>query len=329
MTRLTQALARAAETAPGAANTTTAPADTSDVVPGSWRFDSEVPGERAPAFADSRASIERRQAADDAADRDREVAVGREQVYATLPAIDTLVIGPNPNTSLVEQFRHLAAALHHAQLRTGAKTVMVASAVEAEGKTTTAANLALTLSESHHRRVLLIDADLRRPSIHSLFQLPNHSGLSETLRDIAPDAAVPLHHFSDRLSIITAGRPTQDPAGALVSPMMKQFIDEAAGHYDWVVIDTPPVALLSDANLLAAMIDLAVLVVGASRTPYPLVRRAVEALGASKILGVVLNRATRAELAVGGYGYGYGYGYSYGETSRPKSRWRLPFRRRR
>ena len=111
--------------------------------------------------------------------------------------------------------------------------------------------------------------------------------------------------------------------------MMKQFIDEAAGHYDWVVIDTPPVALLSDANLLAAMIDLAVLVIGASRTPYPLVRRAVEALGASKILGVVLNRATRAELAVGGYGYGYGYGYSYGETSRPKSRWRLPFRRHR
>ena len=68
-----------------------------------------------------------------------------DEACATLPAIDTLVVGPNPNNTLVEQYRHLAAALHHAQLKTGARTVMVASAVEAEGKTTTAANLALTL----------------------------------------------------------------------------------------------------------------------------------------------------------------------------------------
>jgi receptor protein-tyrosine kinase len=203
---------------------------------------------------------------------------------------------------------------------------MVASAVQAEGKTTTAANLALTLSHSHQRRVLLIDADLRRPSIHTMFQLSNDEGLSDTLREVSPDARVPLHKLSPTLSVITAGRPTQDPMSALVSEMMKQFVREAADQYDWVVLDTPPVALLSDANLLAAMIDRAVLVVSAKTTPYPLVRRAVEALGASKVIGVVLNRAERGELT-SGYGY-YKYGYSYSSEPVPaKKRWALPFRR--
>ena len=104
--------------------------------------------------------------------------------------------------------------------------------------------------------------------------------------------------------------------------MMKQFLEEAAEQFDWVVLDTPPVALLSDANLLAAMIDLAILVVGANSTPYPLVRRAVEAIGASKILGVVLNRAERSEFS-SGYGYYYGYSYSYRRTAPPKKRWAL------
>ena len=78
---------------------------------------------------------------------------------------------------------------------------------------------------------------------------------------------MPLHKITPTLSIVTAGRPTQDPMSALVSDMMREFLAEAAEQYDWVVIDTPPVALLSDANLLAAMVDLALLVVSASTTP--------------------------------------------------------------
>ena len=126
---------------------------------------------------------------------------------------------------------------------------------------------------------------------------------------------------------MTAGRPTQDPMSALVSDTMRHFLVEAAEQFDWVLLDTPPVALLSDANLLAAMIDQAILVVSASTTPYPLVKRAIEAIGADRILGVVLNRAKKADLVVG-YGYYY-YGYSYGQTGRPKRRWFLPFRRHR
>jgi len=95
----------------------------------------------------------------------------------------------------------------------------------------------------------------------------------------------------------------------LTSGRMRRLIGEAAGTFDWVIIDTPPVVLLPDANLLAAMVDGAILVIGAGKTPHKLITRAVDALGRNKILGVVLNRVDRSHVA-GGYGYGY---YSYGE----------------
>jgi len=256
-----------------------------------------------------------------------------EYPFTKVPGIGAkLVVGESPNHTLVEQFRHLAASLHHAQLRTGIKTVMIASAVEAEGKTTTAANLALTFSHSHRRRVLLVDADLRRPSIHMLFQLSNREGLNDALKVVTPNTPLPLHKISPTLSVLTAGQPTADPMSALVSDMMREFMREAAENYDWVVLDTPPVALLSDANLLAAMIDAAIIVVSASTTPYPLVRRAVEAIGPAKVVGTVLNRVKRPGLA-SRYRYGYGYAYSYRYSPREsksakRKGWVFPFSRK-
>src|SRR4029077_15497258 len=94
------------------------------------------------------------------------VVPGRPPIVGTLPSGEKLVVHADAEASLVEQFRRLAATLHHAQTQSDTRTVMIASAGEAEGKTLTATNLALTLSESYQRRVLLVDADLRRPSVH-------------------------------------------------------------------------------------------------------------------------------------------------------------------
>src|SRR5581483_809828 len=101
---------------------------------------------------------------------------------------------------------------------------------------------------------------------------------------------------SERLCILTAGRPDSDPLGGLVSEQMKQLLHDAANVFDWVILDTPPVALLSDANLLAAMIDTAVLVVAAGVTPYPLVQRALDCVGIQRVQGIVLNRMDRSQL---------------------------------
>ena len=239
-------------------------------------------------------------------------------------AASKVVVGADPNGALVEQYRRLGAALHHHQLQGGAHTLMVTSAVASEGKTLTATNLALTLSHSYKRRVLLIDADLRRPSVHEVLRLPNSIGLTDSLRN-GDCTNLRFQTVSPMLSVLTAGRADSDPMAGLVSDTMSRILTQAAAQFDWVIVDTPPVALLPDANLLAAMIDTALLVVSANATPYPLVARAVQAIGEQRILGVVLNRMAHAEM-IGAYNY-YGYGGHYysGGMTKPSLRRFLPF----
>jgi capsular exopolysaccharide synthesis family protein len=207
-----------------------------------------------------------------------------------------------------EQYRRLAATLHHRQASDGLKVVMITSAMVGEGKTLTASNLALTLSESYQRSVLLMDADLRRPSIHTVFGISGMPGLSDGLESV-DEEKLQVHQVSRQLTILPAGRAVGDPMAALTSPRMRRLIEEARESFGWVIIDTPPVALLTDANLLASMVDGALLVVRAGSTPYPLTKRAVTAIGADRILGVVLNRVGTTSGGMGGYGYGYGYSY--------------------
>ena len=203
---------------------------------------------------------------------------------------EKVVIDNNMMAGSREQYRRLAAALHHAQAARGIKVVMIASAVPGEGKTLTAANLALTFSESYRRSVLLIDADLRRPTLHTIFRIDNTAGLTDGLL-AAGDRRLPVRQVSSELGVLPAGRPSSDPMAGLTSERMHRLLEEARTHFDWVIIDTPPVGLLPDANLLAAMVDGAVLVVKAGATPYDLVKRAVDSIGRERILGTVLNRA--------------------------------------
>src|SRR6185503_2637810 len=102
-----------------------------------------------------------------------------------------------------------------------------------------------------------------RPTLHKVLQLPNDAGLTDTLHPKSTTSVTAIR-VSPLLTVLPAGPPTQDPMSGLVSDRMRTLITEAAAQYDWVLIDTPPVALLPDANLLAAMVDGAVLVVGAN-----------------------------------------------------------------
>lgn len=202
-----------------------------------------------------------------------------------------------------EQYRRLAAVLHDAQGNRGVKVLLIASAVSGEGKTLTAANLALTLSESYQKRVLLIDADLRKPAQHAVFNIHTTVGLATGLEP-GSEAKLTVHQVSPTLSVLPAGRPSADPMAGLVSGRMRQLVQEARDAFDWVIIDTPPVVLLPDANLLAAMSDGAILVIKANATPHDLVRRAAAAIGPPRILGTVLNRAaTTSTAAYGAYAY--------------------------
>jgi len=189
----------------------------------------------------------------------------------------------------IEQYRKLAATLHHAQGDRGLKVILVASANPGEGKSLTASNLALTLSGSYQRRVLLIDADLRRPSLHNIFGVPNGTGLSDGLGRVSIEG-LGVVEVSPRLSVLPSGRPMEDPTSALTSAQMRRILDEARAGYDWTIIDTPPIGMLTDARLLAEMVDGVVLVAEAEKTPYPDLVRAIDTIGRERMLGVVLNR---------------------------------------
>ena len=203
-----------------------------------------------------------------------------------------------------EQYRRLAATLHQAQLERGLKVIIVVSAVAGEGKTLTAANLALTLSESYHRHVLLVDGDLRRPALHTVLNVTAHAGLGDGLF-AADEPKLALHQVSPRLALLPAGRPMSDPMAGLTSDRMRRIIAEARAAFDWVIVDTPPVGLLPDGHLLASMGDGALLVVKAGGPAFGLIQRAIESVGRERVLGVVLNKAE--ESAGAGYYYRYDY----------------------
>jgi capsular exopolysaccharide synthesis family protein len=228
---------------------------------------------------------------------------------------EKLIVGDRMGPVAVEQYRRVAALLHNAQREHGTRIVMVASAVPGEGKTLTAVNLALTLSESYRRRVVLIDADLRRPTVHQLLGVHNNFGLTSVLKS-DEDKKIRPHRASEFLSVVPAGVPDPDPMSGLTSDKMRRVIVDAAGQFDWVIIDTPPVALLPDANLLAAFVDAAILVIGAGLTPLSAVQKAVEAIGRERVLGVVLNRIAGSGMT-SSYGKHYHYGrYGYGADTR-------------
>ena len=218
-----------------------------------------------------------------------------------------LVSGEGRDATSLEQYRSLAASLHEAQVQRGLKTVVVTSAVPNEGKTITAVNLALTFSESYSRRVLLIDADMRKPSVHEVIGIPNRKGLAEALR--SDRAHLEGLRVSPLLHVLPSGRVDNSPLAGLSSERMRALLEEAASRYDWVILDTPPLALVSDAQLLARLTQAVVFVIRAGTTPFSVVNKALDELGRDHVVGIVLNGVDAEAIPATGY-----YGDYYGES---------------
>ena len=215
---------------------------------------------------------------------------------ASSPAVRNrkLVVSPHMPPASILQYRRLAAALHDLQVENGLKIVLISSAVPQEGKTLTITNLALTLSESYHRRTLLIDADLRCPSIHELFGISKTPGLGEVLE--TSGRQLPLLQASSWLQVLTAGHPGATPLAQLTSDRLRGIVNDAAAHFDWVLLDTPPTSLLPDAQHLASVSDGVLLVIAAGKTSYKMIQRAVASIGPERIVGTMLNYADDAIL---------------------------------
>ena len=160
----------------------------------------------------------------------------------------------------------------------------------------------MTLSRSYTRSTLLIDADQRAPALHEIFNVQNSGGLSDYLRGRDGTQAETVQLFPG-LTLLPAGLATSDPMSGLTSRRMTQLMVDAAGSFDFVIVDTPPVTLVPDASVLAPLVDATVLVIAAGSTQHNAIERAIAAVGRERIIGTVLNRADAA--SVGAYGYGY------------------------
>jgi tyrosine-protein kinase Etk/Wzc len=228
-----------------------------------------------------------------------------------------LVAYHNPFSPIAESFRHLRTNVQYAQLDKPLKTILVTSPNPKEGKSTVASNLAIAFAQTE-QKVLLIDADMRRPTIHSLFGLKKEPGLTDFLFGTATLQEVTLEGVLENLWVVAAGTTPPNPAEILGSIKMKKFIETVRQAYDIVIFDSPPVLAVTDAVVLATAVDGALLVVSSDRTHVQTLEKATQALkGIGRTaVGVVLNNFDIRK-AYGGYysssrygNYGYGYYYS-------------------
>ena len=217
-----------------------------------------------------------------------------------------LVAALAPQSLAAEQFRSLRTRLARAENGRGVRAIVITSPNKGDGKSLTAANLAVTMAQEFQQRVLLVDGDLRRPAVHQLFGVPDGPGLSDVLMGAAELDEALVHLPAHHLTVLTAGAPPTHPAELLGSASMRRVLDTLRTRFDRILIDMPPVAPLADLHIVAPMVDGVLMIVRAGVTPKPAIERALAGLDMSKVLGLVLNEAGRNGNDTSTYeGYGY------------------------
>jgi capsular exopolysaccharide synthesis family protein len=217
-----------------------------------------------------------------------------------------LVTATAPQSLAAEQYRLLRTRVRRAENGRSVRSILVTSPSKGDGKSLTAANLALAMSQESHQRVLLVDADFRRPSIGRLFGLSESPGLADVLLGAA-DLDDALKNLSEhRLTVLPAGTVPTHPAELLGSTAMRRVLDALRGRFDRILIDMPPLAPVADVHVVAPMADGLLMIVRAGVTGKPDIERALTGLDPAKVLGLVLNDAGESKPARSQYeGYGY------------------------
>jgi protein-tyrosine kinase len=225
----------------------------------------------------------------------------------------------NPKSPISEAYRVLRTNIRFSNLDRALKIIVVTSTGPAEGKTTTVSNMAVTFSQAGSR-VLLIDADLRKPKLHKVFGLDGKRGLTNAIIEDDNYSDYINKGVFDSLDILTCGIIPPNPSEILSSNAMKKLMDCLKKDYDYVFVDTPPVGTVTDAAVLSTVADGTVLVALSGKVQVDGIKRARELLLKvnANIIGVVLNKLDRN--AHGNYYYYYYYYYGENENSMSKKR---------
>lgn len=235
----------------------------------------------------------------------------------TRPKLELVTWQDRPSM-LAEAYRNALTSILAANGKGRPKVILITSAGHGEGKSSTVSNLGIALAEIS-QRVLVIDADLRKPRLHDIFNLPNTWGLSDLLREKSSLRDCPIEALArksevDGLYVLPSGPGTVSITNLLYSSRMVELVDRVRNDFDITIIDTPPMSYLSDARVLGQLADAAILVIRAARTTRDEARAAKQRLvdDGIRVLGTILNGWEPK--GKGNYAYGYGYGYGYGYT---------------
>ena len=196
----------------------------------------------------------------------------------------------DPKSVISEQYRAIRTNIEYSNVDQNTKTILVTSSDKNEGKTTTVSNLAVSFANLN-KKVLIIDCDLRNPSIHKMFKLNNIYGLTDILaKDRAVDKCIQETELKN-LYVLTAGATPPNPAEILSSEKMKNLIEDLKNIYDYIFIDTPPIGLVTDAGVLSSFTDGVVLVVKSESVEKKYLEETKKKLDAvdARILGAILN----------------------------------------
>jgi capsular exopolysaccharide synthesis family protein len=216
----------------------------------------------------------------------------------------------SPDSHQAEAFRTVRTAVFFGVPKEEAKTILVTSPAPGEGKSTLVANLGIAMAQAG-QRVLVVDADFRRPMQDKVFHLNRKAkGLSSVLAGVIPLEAAVESAGTANLDILTTGPDVPNPAELINSESFKRIIERLSGEYDRVIVDSPPVVAVTDALILAALCDVTLLVLRAQKSTRRISIQAREALAGvnARVLGVVVNDVPHGG---GRYGYYGGYGYYY------------------
>ncbi|MBM7573514.1 CpsD/CapB family tyrosine-protein kinase [Aquibacillus albus] len=204
--------------------------------------------------------------------------------------ITTLIARSNPKSVIAEQYRTIRTNIQFASIDRNTKTIMVTSPGPGEGKTMTAANLAVVFAQQG-KKVLIVDADMRKPALHLRFRKTNEQGLSNILAGNQTLQESVYETGMNQLDLLTCGPIPPNPSELLGSKAMEEFIEEAKENYDLVIFDTSPVLAVSDAQVLGGFCEGTILVLRSKFTEYRATQKTIDLLKSvnTKLLGTILN----------------------------------------
>lgn len=238
----------------------------------------------------------------------------KENAAASRFLLKNAIMDPGLKFRVEEAYKSIRTNIMLSVMKKGCKIIVVSSSMANEGKTTTTTNLAISISQAD-QRVLLIDGDLRKPKVHHYFSIPNAPGLTNYLgASVNSRAAQKVDLFSiihpteyKNLCVITSGSIPPNPGEMLGSEPMADFLKEVSEHFDYIIIDTPPINVVSDALPVIRESDGVVIVVRANASTHPELQKALDALKFidAKILGFVVNYESEKRSKYGYYKYGY------------------------